>query len=141
MSPDVIVATARGWIGTPYRHLAATRGAGCDCLGLIRGVWAELYGVVPAVPAYRADRRDLRDLLAEAESRLDRCELQAGAIAVFRLGARPRHCAILVAPNRFIHAQEQIGVVEANLTEGWAKRLVGCFAFPTAVESGSALTV
>jgi len=141
MSPDVIVATARGWIGTPYRHLAATRGAGCDCLGLVRGVWTELYGAAPDVPAYRADRRDLRDLLAEAESRLNRCEPEAGAIAVFRLGARPRHCAILVAPNRFIHAQEQIGVVEANLTQGWANRLVGCFAFPAGTASGSALTV
>ena len=74
MSPDVIVATARGWIGTPYRHLAARRGAGCDCLGLVRGVWADLYGIAPDVPAYRADRRDLRDLLAEAERRLDACE-------------------------------------------------------------------
>ncbi|HEY9012127.1 MAG TPA: NlpC/P60 family protein [Devosia sp.] len=130
MRPDIVVATARGWLGTPYRHLAATRGAGCDCLGLIRGVWAELYGAMPEVPNYRADVRDQRDLLAVAEARLDRTPLGPGRIVLFRLGAVPRHCGIVTEAGRFIHAQERIGVVEANLTEGWAKRVVGCFAFP-----------
>lgn len=130
MSPDVIVETARGWVGTPYRHLSATKGAGCDCLGLIRGVWAEVYSVLPEVPNYRADTRDHRDLLAVAEARLARTPMGAGAIVLFRLGSVPRHCGIMTGPGRFIHAQERIGVVEANLTEGWAKRVVGCFAFP-----------
>lgn len=130
MSPEIIVATARGWLGTPYRHLSATKGAGCDCLGLIRGVWAELYGVLPEVPNYRADARDQRDLLAAAEARLARAELGAGTIVIFRLGAAPRHCGIMTGPNRFIHAQERIGVAEANLSEGWQRRLVGRFAFP-----------
>jgi NlpC/P60 family putative phage cell wall peptidase len=130
MSPEIIVEAARGWVGTPYRHLSATKGAGCDCLGLIRGVWAELYGALPEVPNYRADTRDHRDLLAAAEARLARAEMVAGAIVLFRLGSVPRHCGIMTGPGRFIHAQERIGVVEANLTEGWAKRVVGCFAFP-----------
>ncbi len=132
MSPDIIVAAARGWLGTPYRHLSATRGAGCDCLGLIRGVWAELYGALPEVPNYRADARDQRDLLAAAEARLAVAPLGAGSIVIFRLGAAPRHCGIMTGAARFIHAQERIGVVEANLTEGWARRVVGCFAFPEA---------
>jgi len=130
MTADQIVSAARGWLGTPYRHLAATRGAGCDCLGLIRGVWRELYGVLPEVPNYRADLRDPRDLLAAAAHRLAPAPAEVGRIVIFRLGARPRHCGILVGPTRFIHAQERVGVVEANLTEGWAKRVVGCFAFP-----------
>lgn len=51
-----IVACARGWIGTPFRHQAAVRGAGCDCLGLVRGVWREMCGTVPfTVPAYTSD--------------------------------------------------------------------------------------
>ena len=44
------IAVAQAWIGTPYRHQAAVRGAGCDCLGLLRGVWRELYGREPEVP-------------------------------------------------------------------------------------------
>ena len=54
--PEDIVTAARGWLGTPYRHQGAARGAGCDCLGLIRGVWREVYGQEPeAVPAYSMD--------------------------------------------------------------------------------------
>ncbi|AHD00848.1 peptidase [Leisingera methylohalidivorans DSM 14336] len=51
-----MVSAARGWIGTPYVHQAACKGAGCDCLGLIRGLWRELYGAEPeAPPAYTMD--------------------------------------------------------------------------------------
>ena len=42
-----IIAAARGWLGTPYHHQASLRGVGCDCLGLVRGVWRELYGGEP----------------------------------------------------------------------------------------------
>ncbi|NCO16648.1 MAG: peptidase, partial [Alphaproteobacteria bacterium] len=42
-----IVAEARRWIGTPYVHQSSARGAGTDCLGLLRGVWRALYGVEP----------------------------------------------------------------------------------------------
>ncbi|HXO72313.1 MAG TPA: peptidase P60, partial [Bradyrhizobium sp.] len=34
-----IVAEARSWIGTRYCHQASLKGVGCDCLGLVRGVW------------------------------------------------------------------------------------------------------
>jgi cell wall-associated NlpC family hydrolase len=63
--------------------------------------------------------------------------LAAGQVVLFRLGgmAEPKHCGILVAPGRFIHAQERLGVVEANLTEAWARRVWGRFRFPEA--SGS----
>ena len=51
-----IVAAARSWIGTPYRHQASLRGVGCDCLGLLRGVWREVVGDEPeAAPAYSRD--------------------------------------------------------------------------------------
>jgi NlpC/P60 family putative phage cell wall peptidase len=51
-----VLAIARTWIGTPYRHQGAVRGVGCDCLGLIRGIWRELYGQEPEpVPAYAPD--------------------------------------------------------------------------------------
>jgi len=51
-----VVAAARRWIGTPYVHQASYRGAGCDCLGLIRGLWRELLGTEPELPpAYTMD--------------------------------------------------------------------------------------
>ena len=138
-SRDEIVGAARAWLGTPYRHQAATLGAGCDCLGLLRGVWRSLYGSEPLqVPPYRADWRDLRHaetLLAAASTRLRPTagELLPGQVVLFRLNGLPlpKHCGSLVAPDRFIHAQERLGVIEASLGEGWRRRLAGRFEFPS----------
>jgi NlpC/P60 family putative phage cell wall peptidase len=137
-APDEIAAAARAWIGTPYRHQAASMGAGCDCLGLVRGVWRTLYGhAPPELPPYRADWRDFAhsgELLALAERHLERAEgaPKPGAVLLFRIGGTPlpRHCGILVATGRFVHAQERLGVIEANLTDGWRRRIAGTFAFP-----------
>jgi NlpC/P60 family putative phage cell wall peptidase len=69
ITPDLIVAEARSWIGTPYRHQASLKGVGCDCLGLVRGVWRALYGEEPErMPPYSRDwaEASLRETLAEA---------------------------------------------------------------------------
>lgn len=136
-TPDKIVGAARAWLGTPYRHQASTPGAGCDCLGLLRGVWREFYGAEPAaVPNYRADARDPQHsdaLLAAAERfLLPASEPGRGRVVLFRLirSLPPRHCGIMVADDRFIHAQERLGVVEADLTDGWRRRVAGVFEFP-----------
>ncbi|MGZ9409986.1 MAG: peptidase P60, partial [Methylocystis sp.] len=39
-----IVAAARRWRGTPYVHQASLMQVGCDCLGLVRGVWRDVIG-------------------------------------------------------------------------------------------------
>jgi NlpC/P60 family putative phage cell wall peptidase len=131
---EAVVAAARAWLGTPYRHQASTLGAGCDCLGLVRGVWRTLYGAEPwVVPPYRAGWRGGDGLLEAAERFLGRAEgIEAGRVVLFRLGraTAPRHCGIMVTEYRFIHAQERIGVVEAELTEGWARRVAAAFGFP-----------
>ncbi|MFN3720805.1 MAG: NlpC/P60 family protein [Rhizobium rhizophilum] len=66
-----VLAIAGTWIGTPYRHQGAVKGVGCDCLGLVRGIWREVYGAEPeAVPAYApdwAERAGEERLLAAAE--------------------------------------------------------------------------
>ncbi len=139
MSDDVVRA-ARLFLGTPYRHQASVPGAGCDCLGLLRGVWRVLYGVEPqAMPPYRADIRDPLNAgaLREAAERLleaETGELAGGQVVLFRLhrAVEPKHCGILVSASRFIHAQERLGVVEANLTDSWRERVSGRFRFPRA---------
>jgi len=133
-----IVDAARRWIGTPYRHQAATLGAGCDCLGLVRGVWRDIYGDEPmALRAYRADWRDARhagELLAAAETMLRRAEdgPRTGQVILFRFGRTPapKHCGIALGADRFIHAQERLGVIEANLGDGWRRRIAGLYDFP-----------
>lgn len=90
------------------------------------------------VPAYRASPRDPEfagALRAAAERFLvqETGPLAAGQVVLFTLSGMDaaKHCAIMVSSERFIHAQEKLGVVEANLTDGWARRVSGRFRFPS----------
>ena len=67
--PERVIAAARGWLGTPYHDQASVKGVGCDCLGLVRGVWRELHGPEPLpIPPYSRDwgETGTREPLAEA---------------------------------------------------------------------------
>jgi NlpC/P60 family putative phage cell wall peptidase len=69
---DDVLAIAGTWVGTPYRHQGSAKGVGCDCLGLVRGIWRELYGAEPeVVPAYSPDwaERAGEERLIEAAER------------------------------------------------------------------------
>lgn len=140
---SVIVAAARSWIGTPYRHQASVRGAGADCLGLLRGVWREVLGAEPeAVPAYTQDWSEpsgREDLLAAALRWLrvkPLADAAAGDVLLFRMraGAVAKHLGIAgqIGPQAsFIHAYSGHGVVETALSDPWARRVVARFTFPT----------
>lgn len=135
-----IVQTARSWIGTPYRHQASCKGAGTDCLGLIRGVWREVYGAEPAaVPAYSMDWSEPQGeerLWAAAAAHLRPKALddaKPGDVILFRMrsGAVAKHLGIVSAPHQtFIHAYNRRGVIESPLSRPWARRIVARFAFP-----------
>ncbi len=56
MTRDDIIAEARSWIGTPYRHQASLKGVGCDCLGLVRGVGGAIAGAEAGPGPDRARR-------------------------------------------------------------------------------------
>ncbi|MGH7053678.1 MAG: hypothetical protein ACREFA_07660, partial [Stellaceae bacterium] len=49
----LVVAEAESWIGTPFHHEAAVRGAGVDCLNLLAEVYCAA-GFIPriAIPHY-----------------------------------------------------------------------------------------
>ncbi len=144
MVAERAVAEARRWIGTPYRHQAATRGAGADCLGLIRGVWRALYGAEPeAVPPYTADWSEpaREEVLWRAALRhlrpAGRAVPQPGEVILFRMrdGAVAKHLGIAAAAGpgaaaSFIHAYAGHGVVESPLSAPWSRRVAACFAFP-----------
>jgi NlpC/P60 family putative phage cell wall peptidase len=139
---QALVERARAWIGTPYQHQASCRGAGTDCLGLIRGLWREAYGEEPeAVPAYSADWADTEGagmLVAAAARHLEPVPLGAfvaGDVALMRLqdGGAVRHVGVLAERDghpSFIHAYSGHGVVESVLTPAWARRVVAAFRFP-----------
>jgi NlpC/P60 family putative phage cell wall peptidase len=133
---EQIVAAARGWVGTPYHHQASVKGAGCDCLGLIRGIWRELVGAEPeAMPAYTRDWGDVtgaEPLLAAARRNLVQIApglARPGEVLVFRMQAGvAKHAGILASAETFIHAVEDQGVAEIELTS-W--RLASSRPMPT----------
>ncbi|HHI71894.1 MAG TPA: peptidase [Rhodobacteraceae bacterium] len=144
MIGERVVQAARGWIGTPYRHQASAKGAGTDCLGLLRGVWRELYGAEPEdVPAYtpdwsepQGDERLWRAALRHLEVQQGRA---AGDLLLFRMraGGVAKHLGIAgrIGPEpTFIHAYTGHGVVESPLSRPWQRRIVARFSFP---EEGS----
>jgi len=141
-----LVEIARGWIGTPYHHQACLRGVGCDCLGLVRGVWAEHSGTPPLpVPAYTWDWSEPqgRELLAAGlEVHLIRkppAMARPGDVLLFRMrrGAVAKHLGLMVADGarpRFVHAYRGHGVIDSDLSAPWRRRLVAAFAFPPLTE-------
>ena len=137
-----VVALARTWIGTPYRHQGCVRGGGADCLGLLRGIWRDLCGAEPeAVPPYTADWAEPsgQEALWDAARRwLVPCCAgtdRAGDVLLFRMRDESiaKHLGIAAevgdAPS-FIHAYSGHGVVESPLSEPWARRIVARFTFP-----------
>jgi len=141
--PARIVRAARGWLGTPYHDQASVKGVGCDCLGLIRGVWREVVGPEPMpVPPYSRDWGEAgpAEVLAEAARaamvEVAVTEARTGDVVLFRMrrGAIAKHAGILTNGRQnihsFIHAYERIGVIEQELTEPWRRRIAFVFRFP-----------
>ena len=134
-----ILRIARAWIGTPYHHQASMRGVGTDCLGLVRGVWRDLYGVDAELPpAYSRDWAEatgIETMLAAARRHLVGIAPDAaepGDVLIFRLraGFVAKHAAFLSGPDTMIHAIEGAPAAEVPLSPWWRRRIAGAFAFP-----------
>jgi len=136
---QAIIAEAHSWIGTPYQHQASVKGAGCDCLGLVRGVWRALYGDEPeAAPPYTPDwaETNARETLLDAARRhlIESDIARPGDVLLFRMGERApaKHAAILSSEHRIIHAYWGRAVVESRLAPWWRARQAAVFSFPGA---------
>ncbi|MCG6901797.1 MAG: peptidase [Rhodobacter sp.] len=139
---DAALAEARRWLGTAYVHQASVRGGGCDCLGLLRGVWRAVHGAEPeTAPAYTGDWSE-----ASGQERLWQAAGQhlrvknltdeaPGDVLLFRMRARgvAKHLGIagaIGAEPTFIHAYSGHGVTESPLSAPWRRRIVARFSFP-----------
>ncbi len=137
-----IIEEAKSWLGTPYVHQASCKGAGCDCLGLIRGVWRAVIGPEPEQPPpYTpdwAERSGAETMLAAATRHLlskpEDAPIEPGDVLLFRYRAHlpAKHAGIAISAEAMIHAQENAGVVQVPLNGWWRRHLVAVFAFPPA---------
>jgi NlpC/P60 family putative phage cell wall peptidase len=134
-----IITAARGWIGTPYRHQASVKAVGCDCLGLVRGVWRDCYGAEPEqTPAYSAQWAEAggQELLAQAAARhlrpVPNLDFEPGDLLLFRWKPHlpAKHAGIAASNHTMIHAQENVCVCEIELSRWWRARLSHVFRFP-----------
>jgi len=138
-----IVTETLGWLGTPYRHQASIKGVGCDCLGLVRGVWRGLIGEEPeTLPAYTANwaESSCEERMAVAAGRhfdtIHAVDIQPGDIILFRWRAHlpAKHAGIVVPGDRFVHAFEGASVVSSQFAGWWRRRIAYAFQFPGVID-------
>lgn len=139
----LVLEEARRWIGTPYRHQGSTRRVGCDCLGLIRGVWRSVYGEEPQKPdAYAPDWAEAGevDLMLDAARRwfdvVPVEDAMPGDLLLFRWrpGMACKHAGILDERGRFVHAYQGHAVLASALVHQWRRRIAAAFIFPMLAE-------
>lgn len=133
------MAIARSWIGTPYHHQASLKGVGTDCLGLVRGVYMELYGVAAESPPPHtrdwAEASGIETMLEGARRHLTPInpdEAGAGDVVIFRWrdGVPAKHSAILTPANLMVHAAEGHATAEVAYSSWWRRHLAGAFSYP-----------
>jgi NlpC/P60 family putative phage cell wall peptidase len=138
---DRVVTAAMSWLGTPYKHQHSTKGAGCDCLGLIRGVYREVVGDEPfPAPAYSpswgegvAGQDALMDAARTALDSTDISDLTPGNVLIFRMrrGMVAKHCGIVSRDGHMLHAYMGAGrVTESRLVPYWTSKIAGVFKYP-----------
>lgn len=139
----MIAEIARTWIGTPYRHQSAVKGEGCDCLGLLRGVWAEYYGAhdYSPLPNYSprwGEHLKKEDLWIQVGAQhftllhATPSVLSPGQVLFFRMSRNMavKHCAIVGTPETMIHAYSGHVVREEAITDRWRKKIAAVFEWP-----------
>jgi NlpC/P60 family putative phage cell wall peptidase len=139
ISRAAIVNEARAWVGTPYRHQGSLRGIGCDCLGLLRGLWRAVIGPEPEQPdPYSADWAEAGggEALMQAAQRhlvlLSDCTFAGGDVLLFRFrkNVPAKHIGIATSATQMIHAHEGACVAEVPIVPFWRRRIAATFSFP-----------
>jgi cell wall-associated NlpC family hydrolase len=117
-----VIAEARSWIGTPWRHQGRTKGWSCDCVGVVIGVGVAL-GIFSEgfnVTGY-SRAPDPTILRAHLEAHLDHVTgvMTGGDILLIAPSRRlPHHAAIYTFDGTMIHAiDKKRGVREHRLDD------------------------
>jgi len=107
-----VVAEARTWVGTPFQHNQSCKGHGCDCIGLVIGIYRALgslaasYQPEPYSQQWHAHKNEevlLHNTLALGFAIVSR-EPQPADLLVFKYGKVCSHVGIYLGNDEFIHA-------------------------------------
>lgn len=121
-----MIATARSWIGTPWRHQARLPGVAMDCVGAVV-CSARAAGLdVPDSTDYSEDTSgsELLELVSSVCARVDR--ERAGDLLVFRVGSRLWHVGIATGEGTMLHSRRTLSggsLREEEIDGGWRARL------------------
>ncbi|MBY0560018.1 NlpC/P60 family protein [Hyphomicrobium sp.] len=136
-----IVAAARDWLGTPYRHQGRDR-RGIDCIGFTWAVARDL-GYESDIPSNYSSSPSGNQLIIGCEKwlvRQERMQLIAGDIAIMWGSTRgeAQHFAIIgetSARLTLIHAwSKHQKVVEHGYDDFWERRLMAIYCLPDTTE-------
>lgn len=136
-----VLEIARTWVGTPYRHQASVKGSGCDCIGLITGIWRELFGKypkgfkMPAYTPYWAEESGKSLMVNIGKQYLIEIlpkEKLPGDVLMYRMMRRgqTKHAGIYLGSNKLIHAYDGHAVTKATLITNVGAALTYVFRFP-----------
>ncbi len=132
--PSTIVATARSWLGVPWRHQGRTR-QGVDCAGLVVLVGRALEALrlrhVGLWPSTRGP--GLRPALPRLHGRHPSARAGPGDILVFADAAYPCHCGFLTVKHEqphLLHAHAlRRKVIEEPYAGEWPAKVKFAFRF------------
>lgn len=126
---EQIVAAARGYLGTPYRHQGRNR-RGVDCAGLVVLVARDCGLPVLDMTGYARTPDGTLVAQMAAQAVQIPCEwAQPGDLYLMRFQTEPQHLAI-VTEHGIIHSYAGARkVVEHRIDEMLAARIVAAYAF------------
>lgn len=133
-----VIAKAREYLDTPFRHQGRRkgtgRGAGVDCLGLLIGIGHDL-GFVPLDYdqrryTHQPDSATMRAGLAERLEPIAVADARPGDVAFMAFAGDPTHVAVLTDIG-MLHAYSVARrVVEHGLDDTWRSRIREAFRIP-----------
>ena len=129
-----IIASARQWLGVPWKHQGRTR-SGIDCIGLLILV-AQAAGYTDKDERGYSRRPDGRNFIARFQEEMDEialADIRPGDVLVFADSCYPCHCAIVSQKNGalyIIHAHAtRRQVLEERYAFEWPGKARKAFRF------------